>query len=182
MFFFNNKTLCFHQVLNASREGVTMQWTIYAHPLGPLGLTKSFSLLKNFFWKQPNVRSNTVWSKGLSRTSFHTSITTTRSLKITLDNFFMFFFGFQHFLHFTTFIIMGSRAINQYILLFTSPNTRLWRQNTYQFLNSDWLFSAWLRCAARFFKVTSNCSLILSEDCIQCELLFKSLIFGLYID
>ena len=161
--------------LNASREGVTMQWTIYAHPLGPLGLTKSFSLLKNFFWKQPNVRSNTVWSKGLSRTSFHTSITTTRSLKITLDNFFMFFFfGFQHFLHFTTFIIMGSRAINQYILLFTSPNTRLWRQNTYQFLNSNWLFSAWLKCAARFFKVTSNCSLILSEDCIQCELLYCS--------
>ena len=78
--------------LNASREGVTMQWTIYAHPLGPLGLTKSFSLLKNFFWKQPNVRSNTVWSKGLSRTSFHTSITTTRSLKITLDNFFYVFF------------------------------------------------------------------------------------------
>ena len=32
-----------------------MQWTIYAHPLGPLGLTKSFSLLKLFFGKQPEV-------------------------------------------------------------------------------------------------------------------------------
>ena len=78
---FFSKTLCFHQVLNASREGVTMQWTIYAHPLGPLGLTKSFSLLKLFL---ETTRSNTVWSKGLSGTSFHTPGQLREDLKKTI--------------------------------------------------------------------------------------------------